>query len=433
MATPVEIINDKITTESRNLDKKFLKFGIFALIIFLVILFIIFVCYKWKYPFFEFDYPIDSERWGQFGDFFGGVIGTIITFGSIVFVYMAFKEQRLANIEAHEANTAMIKLSQQTNEQNENQIYSILSQQFDSNFNTLLDLYKDSVSGYKSSSSNIPFGKASMSNLVASFVASTKFDNEEGYTKRSAKALNKFNDFFAKNMTIVNAHMRILYQIFNLLDANNIDEIDKVLYVKLLRSQLTDEELVLIRYNCMTKRGQKMQLPVFHYNILKHLPMLGLFEFKKYKKGLSNTQINLLNDELISWRKEITHLFTRQSASEKTNSKKYGNRYIVVFFISSDNKNYIFAMTKKAKVNGPTDAMVKVFDNYYDDNNVMENLLVDFHTELFRHSHFRIYNRNSTYRLVHNQTVDGDKVIFKIRIHQETPLIVSFSQIANPA
>ena len=63
----------------------------------------------------------------------------------------------------------------------------------------------------------------------------------------------------------------------------------------------------------------------------------------------------------------------------------------------------------------------------------MENLLIDFHTELFRHSHFRIYNRNSTYRLVHNQTVDGDKVIFKIRIHQETPLIVSFSQIANPA
>ena len=140
MATPVEIINDKITTESRNLDKKFLKFGIFALIIFLVILFIVVVCYKWKYPFFEFDYPIDSERWGQFGDFFGGVIGTIITFGSIVFVYMAFKEQRLANIEAYEANTAMIKLSQQTNEQNENQIYSILSQQFDSNFNTLTDL-----------------------------------------------------------------------------------------------------------------------------------------------------------------------------------------------------------------------------------------------------------------------------------------------------
>ena len=55
MASPVEIINDKITTESRNLDKKFLKFGIFALIIFLVILFIVFVCYKWRYPFFELD------------------------------------------------------------------------------------------------------------------------------------------------------------------------------------------------------------------------------------------------------------------------------------------------------------------------------------------------------------------------------------------
>ena len=94
MATPIEIIDDKITTESRNLHKKYLKFGLYVLIILIVITTILFICFKWNYPFFEFDYPIDSERWGQFGDFFGGVIGTIITFGSIFFVYLAFKEQR---------------------------------------------------------------------------------------------------------------------------------------------------------------------------------------------------------------------------------------------------------------------------------------------------------------------------------------------------
>ena len=120
----------------------------------------------------------------------------------------------------------------------------------------MLDLYKDSVSGHKTSSSNIPFGKASMSNIVASFVASTKFVNEKGYTKHSAKALNIFNDFFAKNMTIVNAHMRIRYQIFNFLDANNIDEIDKVHYVKLFKNQrnskITSRFRWFLSHSCMS-------------------------------------------------------------------------------------------------------------------------------------------------------------------------------------
>ena len=433
MATPIEIIDDKITTESRNLHKKYLKFGLYVLIILIVITIILFICFKWNYPFFEFDYPIDSERWGQFGDFFGGVIGTIITFGSIFFVYLAFKEQRLANIVAHEANTELIRQSQHTNEQNKSQLYSVLLQQFDSNFKTLLELYKDSILGYKSPSESIPTGKASMSNLVASFIASTMFDNNETYTKRSTKALNKFNDFFAKNMTVVNAHMRILYQIFNLLDTNNIDEKDKVLYAKLLRSQMTDEELVLIRYNCMTKRGLKMQQPVFHYNILKHLPLLGLFEFKKYKKGLSSTQTNILNDELSSWKKEIIDLFRRQSTSDKTITRTYGNRYKIDIIISNDNQRYLFTMTKKPKVNGPISTIVKAFDNYYDDNDMMENLLTDFHTELFRHSHFRMYNRHRNYRLEHNKTINDTDTTFKIRIHQENPLIVSYFQIENPS
>lgn len=234
-------------------------------------------------------------------------------------------------------------------------------------------------------------------------------------------------------MTVVNAHMRILYQIFNLLDGINIDENDKILYAKLLRSQMTDEELILIRYNCMTKRGQKMQLPVFHYNILKHLPLLGLFEFKKYRKGLSNTQINILNDELISWRKEIVDLFRRQSTSDKTISKPYGNRYKIDIIISYDNKNYTFIMTQKQRVNGPSNTIVKAFDNYYNNNELMENLLTDFHTELFRHSHFKIYNRHRNYKLTHNRTTIDNEIIFKIRIHQDNPLIVSYFQIENPS
>ena len=90
-------------------------------------------------------------------------------------------------------------------------------------------------------------------------------------------------------------------------------------------------------------------------------------------------------------------------------------------------------MTKKPKVNGPNNTIIKAFDNYYNDDNIMENLLTDFHTKLFRHSHFRIYNRHRSYRLTHNRIVDNTDIIFKIQVHQDNPLIVSYFQIENPS
>lgn len=96
-----------------------------------------------------------------------------------------------------------------------------------------------------------------------------------------------------------------------------------------------------------------MQIPVFHYNILKHLPLLGLLEFKKYRKGLSNAQINLLNDELVSLRKELCELFLRQSESNKSISQRtYGNRYTINASVTKDNSNYTFTVVKKPKVHG---------------------------------------------------------------------------------
>ena len=224
--------------------------------------------------------------------------------------------------------------------------------------------------------------------------------------------------------------MRILYQLFNLLETDDIEDCYKIRYTKLLRSQLTDEELILIRYNCMTERGTKMQLPVFQYNILKHIPFLGLFEFKKYRKGLSNSQINSLNDELILWRKEICELFRRQSVGEKNQSRDYQERYNIKFTVSENNTQYTFTMTKKPRTTGPKETMVKIFDIFEDSS--LDNLLTDFHTEIFRHSHFRNYNEHTSYKLSHSQLLDELNTIFKIQIRQDNPLIISYYQIEHP-
>lgn len=61
---------------------------------------------------------------------------------------------------------------------------------------------------------------------------------------------------------------------------------------------------------------------------------------------------------------------------------------------------------------GPKDMLVKAFDNYYQNNLLFENLLVDFHSELFYFSGFKQYNRNV--RLVHSHINEGTDVIFNI-------------------
>ena len=423
MGNTIKLIEKTISEEKKNIEGSSGTFvSISVLLAIFVILFTL-VCFLWHIPFLKFDSPIDSEKWGQFGDFIGGIVGTFITIVTIIFLYLTFKDQHLSYIEAREVNRELLKRSQE-------EVAHKNVQLFDGNFNVVLELYHKSIANYKSPSESIPKGKASMSNLVSSFINSTEFTNNESYLKRSDKALNKFEEFLSKNMTEVNAHMKLLYRLLSLIDESQIDEDTKHRYAKLLRSQLTDEELILIRYNCMSQRGIKMRRLVFNYNILKHLPMMGLFEFKKYRKGLSSLQIHRLNDELIMVRKEICNLF--RSPYIDTFQKEYGNRYKINVAVSDKRNKYEFTLIKLPKVTGPKNIMEKVLDNYYDDNELLRSLLVDFHSELFRCSCFRLYNRDNTYKLAPNISMQNNITEFKIVISQSMPLILSYSQIEHP-
>lgn len=428
MESPVEIIEEKVNEESTKLDQKFNCKYIWSGIGLVIGLFILAFIFAWKIPFFDFSVPSDTERWGQYGDFVGGIIGTAITFISILFLYRAYKEQHLANLSSQEVNKTIIEDNSKDREIAGQQLYSEILRQFDDNFKSLMSLYQQAVLCYKSSS--FADGKSSLSNLISQYIASTPYSSKDVYTKRTQSAVILFDDFITKNRTAVNAHMRLLYQMFSLLNAEYIEEEDKIIYAKTLRGQLTDEELILIRYNCMTRRGAKMKYPVFHYNILKHLPYLELFEFKMYRKTLSNRQINLLNDELIYYRKEICNLFLAESSTDKLfNPQNYSNRYDLRIALNKSNTKYSFTLEKTAPRPGRNyNQMNPVFDKISVDD--LEGLLYDFHIELFRHSSFRILNRTVKYNHKHNTT--GIFTSINITAESKNPIIVSYFQIENP-
>ncbi len=431
MANLIEI-EDKVKKEEEKLDRKFRRQVWICVVVFSIVLIGLSIAYCWNYPKFIFckdDWHLDAERFGQYGDFFGGVIGSIITLTSFFFLYKAFKEQRLANIETQEINKKIIQQNELLKKQDEQHLYWEQLNQFDTQFNTLLSLYEDSLNGYQSDDKQC--GRKVLNQKVASYIASTTFDNSDGYTKRVQAASNKFNGFMIKHRTLVNAHMRLFYQLLVLLDTPYIKDTNRIIYLKILRSQLTDEELILIRYNCLAKRGQKMQMPVFRYNILKHLPFLDLFEFKRYKQSLTQQQANLLSDELIFWKKNICSLFQKDYGESLDFEKKFGKRYVVKITVSSNRKSYDFSLKRMPRLPGRNyEAMIPVFDKFSDED--MENLLVDFHTEVFRHTHFRMFNRLKRMDINHSRSNEGTDTVFSIKISYDNPIIVSYSQIQEP-
>ena len=80
-------IKDKVDAEGKKLADNFKKQVLWSSGAFVLLLLGLCICFCWNYPKFidDDDWWLDAERFGQYGDFFGGVFGSIITFASFFF------------------------------------------------------------------------------------------------------------------------------------------------------------------------------------------------------------------------------------------------------------------------------------------------------------------------------------------------------------
>lgn len=108
-----------------------------------------------------------------------------------------------------------------------------------------------------------------------------------------------YMDFYVKNRDKIAPYFRILYRILDLIDTSPLlegSEIDKQAYAKILRAQLTESELFFLRYNAQFNMyGEKLKDYLNRYNILKHLPVFELLEFQifrddEYKRDRKNEE-----------------------------------------------------------------------------------------------------------------------------------------------
>ena len=208
-------------------------------------------------------YPADHSQWGLYGDFIGGVLGTLVAGFSVYYLIRTLREQQQANERVS------------INYKDVAEVYQV--QQFDNNYQHLIKLYQEAIGGYKHDDA---IGRSALKQKIR-VLSDKEFDHTVNYKMRVMSARSLFErEFYIPNRVDAAVHFRVLYQIFNLIDSSELDERKyKARYAKLVRSQIDEDELVLLRYNCWCKYGEKMRTLINHYNLLKHLPPLSLLEF----------------------------------------------------------------------------------------------------------------------------------------------------------
>lgn len=286
------------------------KISVFIALISFVCLLIaifVFVIYgDWKYS------PIlDEEKVGQFGDFVGGVIGTLLAFVAAILYYVALKEQRkdiainqesirLQNeafakqIEEFEKQKEELELTRKVSEQQyktmREQEHTMKLQQFESCFYSFLNVYRSIKNELNLNSEEKDFFKDIFFELKTNVTDNLQHQSPLDCHRKVQKV---YVMLFLKYKGKLSHYFKTIYRLLRIIDASIFLSLsEKMFYAKIIRSQLTDYELLIMYYNYHSIYANKASLLVYKYNILKHINPLSKIEFqKKYNISTQDNHI----------------------------------------------------------------------------------------------------------------------------------------------
>lgn len=260
---------------------------------------------------------LDEAKIGQFGDFIGGVVGSILALAGIVLYYVALKEQRkeigvsqnALNCQVEALNHQVEEFREQKKEMQETRkIYDEQTKefkrqteiskqlQFDSSFYSLLDVF-------------INLRKELNSNVEEKKYFNKIYGELKSLDINGISALEIFNTINKKYLEIYFEHyselthyFKTIYRMLKLIESCVIEQSEKEIYFKIFRSQITSCELLLLYYNYHSDFATKVRSLAIRYNLFKDLSILDRIEFdfkgdnyqKSFFSAYLNSTINLI-------------------------------------------------------------------------------------------------------------------------------------------
>lgn len=108
------------------------------------------------------------------------------------------------------------------------------------------------------------------------------------------KAIENYERMYKTNRSKLDAPLRTIYRIIKWIDSSDLSDKEKWHYCALVRSQLSDTELTLFFYNCLTSRGENFIEYINKYSFFDNLEGDELIEIIKNnsKEIFSSGEIN---------------------------------------------------------------------------------------------------------------------------------------------
>ncbi|MNV23368.1 hypothetical protein D3C71_1143790 [compost metagenome] len=217
----------------------------------------IFVDNFWKYPL-----PSEPDSWGQTGDFIGGLVNPVVGLATVLLIFISIHIQRgELRATTRQLDAANTRAAQQNFEQS---LFSWLT----THRGLLNAMEADIQLGTKTVSLQgrrllTSWHARSLSLDVAGIFA---FDEpartapDRWKTRDKHKILTKnvraYRTLFQENRSELDAYLRTLYRLFELIDQNeDIESAQRFHYAALVRAQLSWVELAFLFYNGLTDEG----------------------------------------------------------------------------------------------------------------------------------------------------------------------------------
>ncbi len=206
-----------------------------------------------------------SNNFGEWGDFFGGVLNPLLTFlmfmGLLITIVVQQKEMRISR---EEFKKSTIVLDEQSK--------SLIKQNFESTYFQAIHVHtsiKENIQVYIDGED--AKGRMAFERLIEKFNRPHTYIVGDPSDLDGMSSEEKFEIFHASYDAEIGHYFRNLYHIVNLVEVSNID--NKEFYFKYLFSQLSSYEIYLLFYNCLSAFGEEKFKPLVEkHGLMEHLP-----------------------------------------------------------------------------------------------------------------------------------------------------------------
>lgn len=203
----------------------------------------------------------DPDKWGAFGDFFGGtlnpVFGVLTLFGLLITIWLQMETLAVQRKELAASTRELAKSTKALNIQNK----TMLAQNFEGTFFQMLRRQTELAS-------NISVGSKTGAEAIGYLlrrIANNVHDQESNYQAAYQDVYDKYNPSLGP-------YFRNLYHTLKLIKLNqHLTEEEKFNYSSLFRAQFSSSEIVLIFYNCLSQVGAGLKPLIIEYKMLKHI------------------------------------------------------------------------------------------------------------------------------------------------------------------